>query len=96
MSTANATYQRPHGSLQIVTVAGSIVVGSMPGQDQMNASGVPIFARNRRPSRHRNPDRVYSAHCLRFSTWACSWSGYARHLYAVLTVRNFIRLNSDM
>ena len=38
----------------------------MPGQDQVNASGVPIFARNRQPSRHRNPDRVYSAHCRPF------------------------------
>ncbi len=35
--------------------------GSMPGQDQMNASGVSIFARNSAPSRYRNPDRVYSA-----------------------------------
>ena len=33
----------------------------MPGHDQVNASGVPIFARNSAPSRYRNPDRVYSA-----------------------------------
>ena len=38
----------------------------MPGQDQVNASGEPIFARYRRPSRHRNPDRVYSADCRPF------------------------------
>ena len=42
-------------------MVGSMVAGSMPGQDQVNASGAPIFARYRRPSRHRNPDRVYSA-----------------------------------
>src|SRR6266568_557786 len=63
MSTASETYQRPHGSRDTVTVAGSIVAGSMPGQDQVNASGVSIFARNSAPSRHRNPDRVYSADC---------------------------------
>ena len=42
-------------------MAGSIAAGSMPGQDQVNSTGVPIFARNSRPSRYRNPDRVYSA-----------------------------------
>ena len=62
-STAKETYQRPHGSLETVTVDGSMEAGSMPGQDQVNASGVPIFARNNRPSRYRNPDRVYSADC---------------------------------
>ena len=153
----------------------------MPGQDQVNASGVSIFARCRRPLRYRNPDRVYSADCrpcrdlnrgyrarlaknaayatcwcriacwsgtedtsfsqasssvafmavrwalawvkvvpvfsawyrwcrharvrfhttrthpnVRFSTLACAWSGYARHLYAILTTRKLIRLNPDM
>jgi hypothetical protein len=66
MSTANETYQRPHGSRGTVTVVGSMMAGSMPGQDQANASGVSIFARYRCPSRHRNPDRVYSAHCRPF------------------------------
>ena len=47
-STANETYQRPHGSRDTVTVDGSIVAGSISGQDQVNASGVSIFARNRR------------------------------------------------
>jgi hypothetical protein len=28
---------------------------------------------------------------VRFSTLACSWSGYARHLYAALTTGNLIR-----
>ena len=63
MSTANATYQRPHGSRDTVTVDGLIEAESIPGHDQMNASGVPIFARYRRPARYRNPDRVYSADC---------------------------------
>jgi hypothetical protein len=66
VSTANVTYQRPHGSRDTVTVVGSMVAGSMPGQDQVNASGASIFARNRAPSRHRNPDRVYSADCRPF------------------------------
>src|SRR2546428_11927511 len=60
-STAKETYQRPHGSLETVTVVGSIDAGSMSGQDQVNSSGVLILARNRRPSRDRNPERVYSA-----------------------------------
>jgi len=33
---------------------------------------------------------------VRFSTLACAGSGYARHLYAILTTRNLIRLNLDM
>jgi hypothetical protein len=33
---------------------------------------------------------------VRFSTLACSWSGYARHLYAVLTTGNLIRLCPDL
>jgi hypothetical protein len=37
--------------------------GSMSGQDQVKASGVLILARNRRPWRYRNPERVYSADC---------------------------------
>jgi hypothetical protein len=32
---------------------------------------------------------------VRLSTLAYTWSGYARHLYAVLTNRNLIRLNSN-
>ena len=39
----------------------SIDAGSMSGQDQVNASGVPILARHSAPSPYRNPDRVYSA-----------------------------------
>jgi hypothetical protein len=35
----------------------------MPGQDQVNASGVPILARYSAPSRYRKPDRVNSADC---------------------------------
>ena len=62
-STAKETYQRPQGSLETVTVVGSIDAGSMSGQDQVNSSGVLILARNRRPSRYRNPERVYSADC---------------------------------
>ena len=42
---------------------GSSDAGSMSGQDQANASGVLILARNSCPSRYRNPERVYSAHC---------------------------------
>jgi hypothetical protein len=42
-------------------VVGSIDAGSMSGQDQANSSGVLVLARNRRPSRYRNPERVYSA-----------------------------------
>ena len=38
----------------------------MSGQDQVNASGLSNFARYRQPSRHRNPDRVYSADCRPF------------------------------
>jgi hypothetical protein len=33
---------------------------------------------------------------VRFSTWACAWSGYARHLYAVLMTRKLIRPNPDL
>jgi hypothetical protein len=33
---------------------------------------------------------------VRFSTLACSWSGYARHLYAALMIRNLIRLNPNL
>jgi hypothetical protein len=33
---------------------------------------------------------------VRFSTLACAWSGYARHLYAVLTTRNLIRLDPNL
>src|SRR5262249_12470627 len=60
-STAKETYQRPHGSLETVTVVGSIDADSMSGQDQANSSGVLILAMNRRPTRYRNPVRVYSA-----------------------------------
>jgi len=42
-------------------VDGSIAAGSMSGHDQVNSSGVSILARYSRPSRYRNPDRVYSA-----------------------------------
>ena len=63
MSTASETYQRPHGSRDTVTADGSTEAGSVSGQDQVNASGVPIFARCSAPSRHRNPERVYSADC---------------------------------
>jgi hypothetical protein len=59
----NETYQRPHGSRDTVTVVGSIDAGSTSGQDHVNTSGVSIFARKSAPSRHRNPDRVYSADC---------------------------------
>ena len=38
----------------------------MSGHDQANASGVSIFARHSRPSRYRNPERVYSADCRPF------------------------------
>ena len=80
-STANDTYQRPHGSRETVTVVGSIDAGSMSGHDHTNASGVSILARNNAPSRYRNPDRVYSADCppLRDLTagsgpaWRRSW-----------------------
>jgi hypothetical protein len=51
------------GSRETVTVDGSIDAGSIPGQDQTNASGVSILARNSAPSRYRNPDRVNSADC---------------------------------
>src|ERR1700751_3531279 len=60
-STAKETYQRPHGSLETVTVVGSIDAGWMSSQDQAKSSGALILARNSRPSRYRNPDRVYSA-----------------------------------
>src|ERR1039458_7708808 len=60
-STANETYQRPHGSRETVTVVGPADAGSTSGHDHTNASGVSILARNSLPSRHRNPDRVYSA-----------------------------------
>src|SRR6266568_3845186 len=62
-STAKETYQRPHGSRETVTVDGPADAGSMPGQDQVNSSGVPILARNSWPPRYRKPDRVYSADC---------------------------------
>ena len=42
---------------------GSINAGSMSGHDQANSSGASVLARNRRPSRYRNPERVYSADC---------------------------------
>jgi hypothetical protein len=48
---------------RLSSVDGSIEAGSIPGQDQVNASGASIFARYSAPSRYRNPDRVYSADC---------------------------------
>ena len=44
-------------------MVGSIDAGSLSGHDHTNSSGVSILARNNRPSRYRNPDRVNSADC---------------------------------
>ena len=59
-STAKETYQRPHGSLETVTVVGLIDAASTSGQDQVNASGASILARNRLswPSGRRWPGEV--------------------------------------
>src|SRR5437867_9751477 len=62
-STARDTYQRPSGSLDTVTVDGSILAGSTSGQDHTITIGSVIFASHNWPLRHRNAERVYSAAC---------------------------------
>ena len=57
-STANETYQRPHGSRETVTVVGSSLVTSAPGHDHTKASGSVVFASHSTPSFMRKADRV--------------------------------------
>ena len=49
------------GVAETLTVDGPIDAGSIPGEDQANASGVSTLARDSAPSRYPNPDRVNSA-----------------------------------
>ena len=52
------TYQRPSGSRQTLTIAGSSAVTSMSGHDQANRSGAVVLASRSTPPRRVNALRV--------------------------------------
>ena len=52
------TYQRPSGSRETITIAGSSAVRSASGHDQTNRSGAPVLASRSSPPRRENADRV--------------------------------------
>ena len=57
-STVKVTYQRPSGSRETITIAGSSAVTSTSGQDQTNRSGVLVLASRSSPPRMVNAERV--------------------------------------
>ena len=58
VSSVKVTYQRPSGSRETITIAGSSSVTSTSGQDQTNHSGAPVLARRSSPPRRVNARRV--------------------------------------
>ena len=52
------TYQRPSGSRQTITIAGSSAATSRSGHVHVNRSGLAVFASRSTPPRRENALRV--------------------------------------